>query len=71
MKPVMEKRKEDTGLHGEVISLCMKDLLELGRAIVRQILVCVEIGDFSPQYSWENNRFRTIQRGGIRFSVLH
>lgn len=71
MKPVMEKRKEESGLQREVMSPSMKDLLELGRAIVRQILVCVEIGDFSPQYSWENNRFRMIQRGGIRFSVLH
>ena len=71
MKPVMEKRKEESGLQREVMSPCMKDLLELGRAIVRQILVCVETGDFSPQYRWENNRFRMIQRGGIRFSVLH
>ena len=48
-----------------------EDLLELGRAIVRQILVCTEAGGFNPQYSWESKRLGTIRRGGIRFSVSH
>lgn len=44
------------------------DLLELGRAIVRQILVPAAAGDFNPQYSWEINLLETRWSGPIRFS---
>lgn len=47
----------------------MADLPELGRAMVRQILVPLAAGDFSPQYSWEINLLGTIWNGPIRFSL--
>lgn len=34
-------------------------IFELGRAMVRQILVPLAAGDFSPQYSWESHLERS------------
>lgn len=47
------------------------DSLELGRAIIRQILLRGEAGAFCPRHSWESNRLVTIWRGPIRFSLWY